>query len=143
MINRRSLVKVAAITPLLVASGVYFTKKSYQQLIEEAVRSKLSYLQIDPNGLKQFAVDYAKLYPKDSMTTTGIDAATRLTVVGVHEAHLIDRVDYFRTFVSRIFLKSSDFFINKEDESKVVNYIGIRFSDPYTAPCFNPFAQFS
>jgi hypothetical protein len=38
------------------------------------------------------------------------------------------------------YLLSTDFFLNKMDESKPVKYLGVVYT-PYAKPCFNPFSS--
>ena len=46
---------------------------------------------------------------------------------------------HYRSDIIGNFLLSTDFFINKMDESKEISFIGL--FDPYTRPCSNPFSN--
>ena len=141
MLSRRVLLKSLGLIPVAVVGGYYVIGRPYEELIEVAVRHKLYFLDLNPGKLRQFAIDYTAEYGKGIGKIIGIDIGMRVNSMLPDYARLADRVDYFESFVSEIFLKASDFFVNGADESKEVNYIGLQFADPYKAPCFNPYSR--
>ncbi len=94
--------------------------------------NELSYLKLDKPGVEQFVDDYLRgHYITTSMKAKfnlmscyylGVNATKSLTITKLVQTYLV----------------STDFFLNKMDESKTVKYINRNM--PYKMPCYNPFS---
>jgi len=93
----------------------------WTKLTAETLRQLLPYLQVDDDGVAQFARD---LRAKGQHTLLHRAKAGN---VGARE------------WLGQQFLLSSDFFWNGADVSKIVRYRA--YYDPYVQPCANPFAR--
>jgi hypothetical protein len=143
MRTRRSfLLGGLAIVAVAGVGIIGFGRMGAQSHIASAVRRRLSFLQLDEEGLQAFAHDqvsallakhptwnrlkyhYSSLFGKQltHFSNTSTDKRTRR-----------ERME--DNFVST-YLLSSNFFLNGSDESAVVRYVG--FYDPLH-PCGNPF----
>ena len=81
--------------------------------VEEQVRDYFPYLQIDAEGLRQFADVHRSQFGSG----------------------LFAKPD---TQLHKRFLLSTDFFPNGADETRLVRYV--TYYDPYVSPCWNPCA---
>ena len=111
-----------------VASAKFLTT-SFEDSAEHLIRKELNFLKLDNEGIRAFASDYAaarnryyKLILK-SYSMLGIDSSQSGKVHQLVSTYLL----------------STDFFMNKMDESQVVKYVGLY--DPYLRPCTHPFAN--
>jgi len=140
--NRRRFILSALVSGILLYAGGWWNfkvrKGDISDIVVTLVRKKLDYLQIDEAGLEQFAIDFAG--------TRAPMFALRLSWMGMFSplyAHTnvldsTNAVDVFGEEVAKLFLLSSDFFWNGSDITREVKYI--KFYNPYTRPCANPFA---
>ena len=128
--KRRKFLTIAGIGGVIaaVASGKFLTT-SFEDSISSLIQDELSFLKLDEQGLKDFSNDYAltvsrkfKLIVK-GYSLLGISAQRSGKV-----HHLVST-----------FLLSSDFFINRMDESRVIKYVAL--FDPYLRPCTHPFSH--
>ena len=104
--------------------------------VQSIIKRELDYLIIDAKGLAQFSTDYieyVKTFPLLSQQKFRMNIASAnflkknaqnsLTIEGIVTG----------------FLLSTDFFVNRMDETKTIKYIGLR--DKNKAACFNPFSH--
>ena len=120
--------------------GARFLISSDEKSIIAVLRKRLDYLRLDEEGLRAFAADLAAKHKIASSRLRWVSAAGFL-------------YDHFNSFGSNAlahgvlhgeerivtdYLLSSDFFVNGQDETRVVKYLG--FFDPMKA-CANPFAR--
>jgi hypothetical protein len=144
MITRRSLILGAA--GLAAAGGVgwYVGSRGFEARIAAVLHRRLDYLRLDPDGVRRFARDqvaavYGKKVPtwnrlKYHFLSAVAPSFTRYYRSTDHRSRLERLEDGMVT----TFLLSSDFFLNKADESRIVQYIA--YYDP-SRPCQNPFAR--
>jgi len=127
--TRRMFLRVVASCAATVAAGWLLWRDSFTSFLgrgtarlvalvlspEQRLRAHFSYLDLDPEGVRQFIADYSRYrQPLGRRTRVPPDFYTQ-------------------------YLLSTDFFRNRADESRRVRYVA--FSDPYVSPCRNPLAR--
>lgn len=142
-INRRSFILSALVSGILLYTGGWWIFKARKgdisDIIVAIVRKKLNYLQLDEAGLNKFAEDYGQRI--DTRLNQRLSWMAMFSPLYVH-TNLLDStnaVDVFGEEVAKFFLLSSDFFWNGSDVTREVKYL--KYYDPYTRPCANPFAK--
>jgi hypothetical protein len=137
---RRRQVLLGGLAVVAGGLGLQLAFSSSQSAIIKVIHKRLAYLQLDPEGVRQFAHD---LVARDIISPARlriIDAAGSLytgTPLASRGA-LNDAVHHGEDRVTSAYLMSSDFFKNGADESRVVSYLG--YYDPMVA-CSSPFAR--
>lgn len=129
--KRRKFLTIAGIGGAIaaVASGK-FLATTFESSISGLVRDELDFLRLDEEGLNKFASDYARTASrKFKLIVKGYN----LLGIGVSQSGKIHHI-------VTTYLLSSDFFINKMDEKRVIKYIAL--FDPYLRPCAHPFSSF-
>lgn len=94
------------------------------------IEKELYYLKLAPGGVAKYVDDYFAATGNDTVSTIKWKVTYYLRLNYEKSDRLRDLIRYF--------LLSTDFFINKTDESKVVNYLGLY--SPYTSPIPNPYS---
>lgn len=113
----------------LALPGVGYSAISTEEAIAGILKNEFDYLKLDEKGVEQFVADFFKFRGQGKYVH--IKARTLyLLKVKSPDSSLVDRL-------AREYILSTDFFINKMDESKTVKYIGLY--DPHKRPCANPF----
>ncbi|NNF07231.1 MAG: hypothetical protein HKN21_10765 [Candidatus Eisenbacteria bacterium] len=118
--SRRSFIQVVAAASIPFGIGGAFgcaQKLDTRRLVKASFLQHFHYLEIDPEGLEQFLIDY-----EEALGPIQDGVASR------------DELPFTR------FLESTDFFLQGQDESKPVKYLALY--DPYANPCFYPFRRF-
>lgn len=129
--KRRKFLTIAGIGAVIaaVASGKFLTTP-FESSVAALIKDELSFLRLDEEGLDKFANDYARTASrKFKIIVKGYD----LLGIGAAQSGKIHHI------VST-YLLSSDFFLNKMDEKRVVKYVAL--FDPYLRPCAHPFSYF-
>jgi hypothetical protein len=130
--NRRKFLTISGLSVAAVAIPVVgFSIKSLHSAVSNIIYKEYNYLTLNPEGVDLYVQEYLN------------------NNKGGHTYHMkIMAFDLFNveqensTIISHIvqnYILSTDFFLNKMDETKVVNYIGAY--DPYHTPCANPFTN--
>ncbi|MBB5436366.1 hypothetical protein HDC92_000030 [Pedobacter sp. AK017] len=101
--------------------------KTYAALI---LKKELFYLKLEPKGFSVYIEDYFKFIKNDTVATL------KWKILYYTNANW-EKSDSIRDLI-KYYLLSSDFFINKTDESKTVNYLGLFNS--YKSPIPNPYS---
>lgn len=124
---------MAAIGSLVVAlpASVFFAVKSAEDIAFNLIKDELHYLKLDEDGVRKYVQDYLR---RDN---PGLVSQLRWRSYYLLNFSSADS-DNIRYLVS-YYLLSSNFFINKMDESKTVNYIGL--DHQYTSPCSSHFSH--
>ena len=111
------------------------------EVIAMILRRRLDYLELDPDGVRQFARDIA---------TLNVISRSRLYLLAViapayshfslssGHSNIAYALRHGEDRIVSTYLISSDFFINGSDTTRVVRYLGML--DPLRA-CGNPFAR--
>jgi hypothetical protein len=142
MTNRRKFIKLAAAGTVVVGVGYGATRalRPFERSIADILKKDLKGLKIKPTDIEKFAVQAATENPwgLGSMQQRLIGLYGTPGFRWLPLPYKDKYVEYRDQIVAR-FLLSTDFFLNKMDESKEVNYLG-RIWGPYAMPCMNPFS---
>ena len=129
--RRREFLALTGIGAAFMAiPGVGYLSTSVENATASIILREYHYLRLDIEGVELFVEDYLRKYRN---TTLEIKLKT---------CHLLDLGSDDSKFVEDLthkYLYSTDFFLNKMDESKPVLFVGSY--DPYLSPCANPFAH--
>jgi hypothetical protein len=136
MIKRRYFV----LAVLAGAAAIRFAFSSEAASIVAVLRKRLDYLRLDDAGVHSFARDLAALHRMSSSRLRLVSALGPLysQVDSAKDSVLVNGIRHGEERIVTTYLLSSDFFSHGQDESRVVNYLGIY--DPFRA-CGNPFAR--
>ena len=130
--RRRNFLKLAgAGTAAVVALPAgWYAATSVQQAAAGIITREFDYLELDPKGVARFVDDYLN-DPLSGYTPAKVKAYYALRTGADQSTMVAD--------LTRKYLLSSDYFLNKMDEGKTVQYLG--FYNPYRSPCANPFSS--
>jgi hypothetical protein len=128
--KRRKFLAIAGLGGVVAALVSFkFITHPFESVAKGIIKGELDYLKLDEAGLDSFISDYTKLKDRNyKLMMKGY------SLFGVNSA----RSGKVHQLVSA-YLLSSDFFQNKMDETRVINYVGLY--DPYTRPCSHPFSH--
>ncbi len=141
MTRRRFIIGLLALAVVFIGGAILVIP--FEKVVGKILRTQLSFLKLENAAVDSFTRDMASsgYYEKKSF-----DWKKQLFVRIYHffENPLIPipgrgRYDAYCTFFVNDFLLSTDFFLNKMDESKTVTYIAL--FEPYKRPCSNPFSN--
>lgn len=136
MIKRRYIL----LTAIAGIVGFRFALSSDEGAIVAVLRKRLDYLHLEENGLLMYARDLAATHRIASYRLRCVQMIgplyTRFNSLGRNA--IAHSVRHGEERIVTIYLLSSDFFVNGQDESRLVRYLG--FYDPLIA-CANPFAR--
>ncbi|WP_421943918.1 hypothetical protein [Pedobacter sp.] len=129
--NRKKFLIIAGVSTgsLIVPSGIYFVSGSVKKYAALLIKKQLSYLKLETNSVETYVEDYFQ-GNNDLMAKLRWKTMYYLGITWENSNTLKDLIKYY--------LLSTDFFINKMDESKNVKYLGLY--SPYKSPVPNPFA---
>lgn len=128
--KRRKFLTLAGIGSafMAVASLKFFTT-SFDNAAVALIKGELEFLKLDPEGVIKFVQEHAK----------NKNRSYKLTLKGYHFLGVSSsKSGKIHQLVSN-YLLSTDFFLHKMDETRVVKYVG--FYDPYIRPCTHPFSH--
>ncbi|KAA3436784.1 twin-arginine translocation signal domain-containing protein [Rufibacter hautae] len=134
--NRRNFLRLTGLAgaALVALPSLGFMSTSIKDAAVGIITKELSYLKLDKKGVEQFVDDYFKGHYINSSLKTQINLKSCYYLgVDANESRLLSKLVHN-------YLTSTDFFLNKMDESKTVKYIGVNKS--YKMPCSNPFSSF-
>ncbi len=107
------------------------------------LRKRLWFLQLDEEGVQQFATDLAALgvvsEPKLKMIQATAPLYRRIDFTGRHSVAMTLRHGEER--IVSTYLMASDFFLNGADESKVVRYVRLYQPAKNLDACSAPFSR--
>ena len=141
--SKRKFLKASLFIAPVIGAGYYFNEISYEKMIKRALYKRLNYLKLDEAGVNLFATDYTRKFQKSKKTLISIDLAVTAQETFPWFDKLNERINSYEDYIVVEYLESSDFFIHKQNEARIIKYIGINNTSPYTAVCSNPFADFS
>lgn len=129
--NRRKFLVLAGVSTgcLVIPASVYFMSGSVNKYACLLIEKQLQYLKLEEGSVEKYVNDYF-LNSNDAVLRLKWKTMYYLNTTWNESNTLKDLIKYY--------LLSTDFFINKMDESKVVNYLGLY--NPYKSPIPNPFA---
>lgn len=127
--NRRLFLKLTGAGAALAAlPGMGFVYTSYQKAAKGLILNELDYLTLDVAGVEQFVQDYAKNKSENHL----------LKIRGLYLLRTSSGKSKVVEELVKDYLLATDFFRNRMDESKPLQYTGLY--DPYKTPCANPFS---
>lgn len=128
--KRRKFLTIAGLGALIgaVASDKFMTA-TFESSTARLIKEELAFLQLDDEGVRAFTRDYAKLKHKEFKVIV-----KGYSFLGIGSS-LSGKVHH----IVSTYLLSSDFFINKMDEKRVIKYVALY--DPYRRPCVHPFSH--
>jgi hypothetical protein len=119
-------------TALVAVPTFGFLSTSSREAAVDIILNELNYLKIDRREVERFVADfYQNIKRNKELYTQFRLKALSLFKVKAEDSDMVE-------LLSRNFISSTDFFINKMDESKPVRYLGIY--NAYRTPCANPFS---
>ncbi|WP_316736903.1 hypothetical protein [Pedobacter aquatilis] len=129
--KRRKFLTFAGIAAgsLLIPTSIYYISGSVSKYAVLLIKRELNYLKLENGIVEQYVNDYFH---------NSNDAVTRMKWKTMYYLKLNWEKSNMLKELIKYFLLSTDFFINKMDESKPVKYLG--FYSPYKSPVPNPFA---
>ena len=113
-----------------IPPALYFVAPGVKKYAALSIEKELHYLKLAPGSVASFVEDYFRLIGNDTVSALKWKTTYYLGLSYDQSDRLRDLIKYY--------LLSSDFFINKTDERKVVNYLGIY--SPYKSPVPNPYS---
>jgi len=131
-VERRKFLTLAGVGVgmCVIPPSLYFIAPGTKQYAVLAIEKELHYLKLAPGSVINYVNDY--------FDRTGNDTVSNLKWKMTYYLRLnYEKSDRLRDLI-KYFLLSTDFFINKTDESKVVNYLGLY--SPYLSPVPNPYS---
>lgn len=129
--RRRNFLKLAGAgtAAVVVLPAGWYKAISLHEAAASIITRELNYLKLEPRGVVQFVDEYLK-DPMSQFSATKVKPYYVLHAGG-SQWKVAD--------MTQKYLLSSDYFINKMDDSKTVQYLG--FYNPYRRPCANPFSS--
>ncbi|ALL05834.1 hypothetical protein AQ505_10215 [Pedobacter sp. PACM 27299] len=115
---------------ILIPSALYFVSPGVKQFAALLIEREFKYLKLEPGSVTHYVDDYFAAGGNNIMANLRWKTMYYLNM-NWEQSNLI--FELIRTF-----LLSSDFFIHKTDETRVVRYIGLY--SPYKSPVPNPFS---
>jgi hypothetical protein len=119
--------RLAGIGGALAGLGVIITSRALEGAVERRILNALSFLKLDEEGVRQFAVDYTNRLKPAKKRALEYYSLARISPRNSRKIHRLIN-DY---------LLSTDFFTNNMDESRTIRYVAL--NDPNARPCQNPF----
>lgn len=114
----------------IIPASLYFIGSDLKKYVGLILKRELFYLKLEPEGLSFYIEDYFKAINNDTVSTL------KWKILYYTKSNW-EKSDSIRDLI-KYYLLSSDFFINKTDESKPVNYLGLFNS--YKSPIPNPYS---
>lgn len=130
--ERRNFLKLTGLAAIGTAAipSLSVAALSTENAASGLIINEFGYLQLDIAGVKQYVEDYLRQYQPNWI---GCMKMRSLFLMNMKA----DKSDLI-TELTRTYILSTDFFRNKMDETKPVQYLGLY--NPYKTPCANPFS---
>ncbi len=113
---------------MVAIPGMGLMAVSYAEAAKRTIQRELSYLKLDEPGIERFVADYSK----------NKSSNYQLKVRSLYLMHASSEQSGVVNEMVQDYLLATDFFRNKMDEQRTVQYVGLY--DPYKTPCANPFS---
>ena len=130
--KRRTFFILAGVSTglLILPPAVYITAAPLRKLAVKMIHKELHYLKLEPVGVEKYVDDFFNSSINDMLVNLRWKAFYYLRISPEQSNQVNDLIKYF--------LLSTDFFIHKTDESRIVNYLGLY--NPYKSPIPNPYS---
>lgn len=131
MERRRFLLLIGVGTGSIVApASFYFLSPTINEHAVLLIKRELNYLKLQEGSVERYIEDYFKHAHNDLIAKIKWKAMYYMRIRPQQSATFFELVKYY--------LLSSDFFINKADQTREVKYLGLY--SPYKSPVPNPFS---
>ena len=114
----------------LLPAGLYVVSPSIKKYAVQLIKDELHYLKLEPGSVEQYVEDHFRIAGVSIMTNIQWKSFYYLGVTWKKSDKVFELIKYY--------LLSSNFFLNKTDETKVVKYLG--FYNPYKGPIPIPYS---
>lgn len=115
---------------VLIPTTLYVVSPGVKEYAVMLLEREFSYLKLEPGSVTRYVDDYFVAGGNDIMGKIRWKTMYYLNIGWEKSDQIFE--------LMKSFLLSSDFFIHKTDESKVVRYLGLY--SPYKSPVPNPFS---
>lgn len=115
---------------IIIPASLYFLSPDVEIYATAFIKKELFYLKLEKGSVEKYVADYFRTSKNDLILKMKWKTFYYLGIDSSRSNMLFELTKYY--------LLSSDFFINKTDESRVVKYLGLY--SPYTSPVPNPFS---
>jgi len=115
---------------LILPPALYLASPSVWKYAVKLIREELNYLKLEPAGLDEFVRDYFKTSSNNAIINLRWKTFYYLGFNKDKSNQIFELIKFY--------LLSTDFFIHKMDESKMVSYLGLY--SPYKSSVPNPFS---
>ncbi len=132
--RRRDFLKLSGITTFSLAAlpSLGIVSVSTEEALAGLLVKEFDYLKLDLEGVKTFIKEFTNANPYSMLELIKL-RAFYLMDLKIHQSEMV-------TELAINYIKSTDFFLNRMDESRPVKYLGLY--NPYRTPCANPFSTF-
>jgi hypothetical protein len=115
---------------IAIPASAYFLSSTVKEYAVLLIKREFHYLKLEEGSVEKYVNDYFQ-YPSNNLMEKLKWKAMYYLNIRPDKAN-----SYFELL--KYYLLSSDFFINKADETKIVKYLGLY--SPYKSPVPNPFS---
>ena len=133
--RRRNFLQLVGLGTAAVAVAVptvSMAASSVENALAGIILNEFSFLKLDRKGLDQFVADYYRMPWANKHFFMNIRTkAYYFLNINSDQSQLVRNC-------AHLYLISTDFFLNRMDESKEVKYLG--WYNPHKTPCANPFS---
>jgi len=131
MMNRRKFIILTGMGTgsVVIPASIFFVSGTVKKYASLLINKQLVYLKLERGSVDKYVNDYFK-DNNDIVFKVKWKAMYYLNLNWEDSDQLLELIKYY--------LLSSDFFINKMDENKIVRYLGLY--NPYKSPVPNPFS---
>ncbi len=113
-----------------IPASLYFIAPAINEHAVLLIKHELHYLRLEEGSVEKYIADYFKNAQNDLISKLKWKAMYYMRIKPEQSVTFFELVKYY--------LLSTDFFINRADESKEVKYLGLY--SPYKSPVPNPFS---
>jgi hypothetical protein len=127
--TRRKFLTIAGIGGIALAASLKLLTEPFEKSAIAMITKELKFLKLDRTGLEQFVEAYSQ--NKDEFYKLRMKSYGLLGVTASQSGRINHLVSTY--------LLSTDFFIHKTDESRIIKYVS--FYNPFIKPCDHPFCH--
>ncbi len=137
--KRRTFVKIGIVLGGFGLAGA-LTIPSFKKTVVKILTKETTHLKIDQSAIGQFIQDANKEQYWLQFSLSKKIMIVGFTYVGFLKSMLpyYNKYVQYRSQITGRFLLSTDFFLNKMDVAKTIQYK--QFYNPYKQPCYSPFS---